>query len=581
MIRDQDNSHSPAPLVQGQLSAENDGPRRRVPFELRETSCAGQYLITTEDAEMLQEILDIHMEKPGVSSNGRFLFRDLKFTRQLSTFDRQNPTFSSSQFHGFFVLFWLGVVLLLVKVAANNWRIYGTLWGKNEILCLMFHKDVLVLGVTDLVLCWSPTLCLVLQWAVFKGYLRWSRTGWIVQNIWQATYLGVAIWWTYHRDWPWTHTVFIVLHSLTILMKQHSYASYNGYLSELFKKRELLQSRLHRLEGQSPDSSASQDQASTIQETDLQNIADLEQEEHRRLSKPPNLDQELVSLAKTMETGTPLDSLQVQSLTRLLRYEIDLLSDVLKGKCSLTKNYYPRNLTLKDFCDFNTMPTLVYELEYPRTERIDWLYVAEKTAATFGIIVVMIAVSQSWIYPVVMYTVRMKEAGMTVQQRMQEFPWVLSDLLFPFMMEYLLTFYLIWECVLNAVAEITRFADRGFYAAWWNSTSFDQFARDWNRPVHSFLLRHVYHSSISTFQLSRLSASLVTFFLSACVHELIMLCLFRRLRGYLLILQMCQLPLVALSRTRLLRGQRLLGNVIFWLGIFTGPSLLCSLYLII
>jgi sterol O-acyltransferase len=99
--------------------------------------------------------------------------------------------------------------------------------------------------------------------------------------------------------------------------------------------------------------------------------------------------------------------------------------------------------------------------------------------------------------------------------------------------------------------------------------------------VHSFLLRHVYHSSISTFQLSRLSASLVTFFLSACVHELIMLCLFRRLRGYLLILQMCQLPLVALSRTRLLRGQHLLGNVIFWLGILTGPSLLCSLYLII
>lgn len=189
MIRDQDNSHSPAPLVQGQLSAENDGPRRRVPFELRETSCAGQYLITTEDAEMLQEILDIHMEKPGVSSNGRFLFRDLKFTRQLSTFDRQNPTFSSSQFHGFFVLFWLGVVLLLVKVAANNWRIYGTLWGKNEILCLMFHKDVLVLGVTDLVLCWSPTLCLVLQWAVFKGYLRWSRTGWIVQNVGPALQL--------------------------------------------------------------------------------------------------------------------------------------------------------------------------------------------------------------------------------------------------------------------------------------------------------------------------------------------------------------------------------------------------------
>jgi sterol O-acyltransferase len=44
---------------------------------------------------------------------------------------------------------------------------------------------------------------------------------------------------------------------------------------------------------------------------------------------------------------------------------------------------------------------------------------------------------------------------------------------------------------------------------------------------------------------------------------------------------MSQLPLVWLSRTRFMRGRRLVGNIFFWLGIFTGPSLLCSLYLII
>lgn len=116
---------------------------------------------------------------------------------------------------------------------------------------------------------------------------------------------------------------------------------------------------------------------------------------------------------------------------------------------------------------------------------------------------------------------------------------------------------------LNALAEITRFADRGFYGEWWNSVSWDQFARDWNRPVHNFLLRHVYHSSISAFNLSRSSATFVTFLLSACVHELILLCIFRQLRGYLLMFQMLQLPLVSLSRTSLLRGRRTLGNVIF------------------
>lgn len=95
------------------------------------------------------------------------------------------------------------------------------------------------------------------------------------------------------------------------------------------------------------------------------------------------------------------------------------------------------------------------------------------------------------------------------------------------------------------------------------------------------------------------TATLITFFLSACVHELVMWCLFKKLRGYLLFAQMCQLPvrktyqhtaavflltvpqLVRLSRTKWLRGRKTLGNLIFWLGIFTGPSLLCSLYLIL
>lgn len=29
--------------------------------------------------------------------------------------------------------------------------------------------------------------------------------------------------------------------------------------------------------------------------------------------------------------------------------------------------------------------------------------------------------------------------------------------------------YLIWETILNVLAELTHFADRSFYDAWWNS----------------------------------------------------------------------------------------------------------------
>lgn len=100
-----------------------------------------------------------------------------------------------------------------------------------------------------------------------------------------------------------------------------------------------------------------------------------------------------------------------------------------------------------------------------------------------------------------------------------------------------MTWYILFESLLNFLAELTYFADRGFYVRilvispavmaltaiqgdWWNSVSWDQFARDWNRPVHNFLLRHVYHSSISFMRVNKYAATLITFFLSAIVHEL-------------------------------------------------------------
>lgn len=321
-------------------------------------------------------------------------------------------------------------------------------------------------------------------------------------------------------------------------------------------------------------------------------------------SSPQLLRKEESDIAKAavaIESGGNLDIDQIESFKRIIGWEIASLDKELRGKCVETDNIYPQNLNIKDFAGYIPLPTVVYELEYPRQDHINWYYVAEKTAATFGVLAVMTVISQAYIYPAVILTIDMKANGMTFQERLAEFPWIFSDLLFPLMLEYILTWYVIWECIvsllrhvrpihptlvltvlqLNVLAEVTLFADRGFYADWWNSVSWDQFARDWNRPVHNFLLRHVYHSSISAFSISRPSATLITFLLSACVHELVMWCIFKKLRGYLMAAQMLQLPLVMLSRTKLLKGRSVLGNVVFWLGLFTGPSFLATLYLII
>jgi sterol O-acyltransferase len=230
-------------------------------------------------------------------------------------------------------------------------------------------------------------------------------------------------------------------------------------VSELYKKRDLLKARLDRLEEHSSQDSVSSSYSSSTPSTLVSEITNLRKQNKRRSSSEfksihaTRDTDHLLSLSATIENGTALEPAQLVSLRGLLTKEIHLLSEGLQGQFS-THNQYPRNLTVGNFCEFITLPTLVYELEYPRTERIDWAYVAEKVVATFATIFVMIVVSQYWIYPVVMKTVQMKEQGLTVQQRLQEFPWVLSDLLFPFMMEYLLAFYVIWECVVSITSPL-------------------------------------------------------------------------------------------------------------------------------
>ena len=158
--------------------------KRSIPIKLEETGERGRYLLKADEPEIREILrLGIQREIEGQNKKRRSRFGDLVFTRQFSAFDRQNPDTAASPFHGFFTLFWLGVFFMLVKVAANNWKIYGSIFGKNEILSMMFHKDIVILGLTDLLLCTSTAFCLLLQKLVLAGYLSWNRGGWIIQNV--------------------------------------------------------------------------------------------------------------------------------------------------------------------------------------------------------------------------------------------------------------------------------------------------------------------------------------------------------------------------------------------------------------
>ncbi|TGO38641.1 hypothetical protein BHYA_0070g00100 [Botrytis hyacinthi] len=576
--------------VQSQQPCQGTRRRKSIPVTLNKLQKNGQGIYTFEaDDNELRDLLKgtvAHYAQDIASgeSKKRTKFSDLVFTKKFTAFDRNNNIVADSPFHGFFTLGWLAFVVFVLQLAFANWRVHGNILGTNEIMKMMFHRDVIVLGLSDGVMCFSTGFGLVLQKLIHRGYIDWNREGWVIQSAWEILYLSSVISWTLFREWPWTHTVFFVLHGIVMLMKQHSYAFYNGHLSDQYKTRSKLQRKLKQLDDISPiqTPSATTPAVSSLS-TSYLDSRPTSDDIYQRVSdrRRSIVDSATGQVAAAIDSGDPLDVVQVQTFARILKWEIDFLGKELEGKCTTTKNQYPNNLSLVNHYEYIVLPTLVYELEYPRSDDIDWYNVAEKSIATAGLLIVMNLISQTYIYPIVVKTIKMKESNLTSLERLRHFPGIVSDLAFPFLAEYILTWYVIWECILNVLAELTCYADRGFYEAWWNSVSWDQFARDWNRPVHNFLLRHVYHSSISSLRVDKKTATLITFFLSACVHELVMWCIFKKLRGYLLVLQMCQIPLTVMSQTKWMKGKKTLGNVIFWIGIFTGPSLLCSLYLVI
>jgi len=150
-------------------------------------------------------------------------------------------------------------------------------------------------------------------------------------------------------------------------------------------------------------------------------------------------------------------------------------------------------------------------------------------------------------------------------------------LLVPLWVMCLLGFFLVFEFILNASAELTRFADRAFYGDWWNATTFDEWARNWNRPVHEYLLRHVYVLAIDRWRFSKRSATMFTFTVSNVIHEAVLVACFHKFHPWLSCFSFVQIPLFTVMRHRLFKGTQF-GNIFVWIGLICGIPLIAVLY---
>ncbi|CAI6333122.1 unnamed protein product [Periconia digitata] len=455
------------------------------------------------------------------------IFPTIEYVDRVSHFD---PSSDYRDFRGFFVLFWIGLAIMVIttmlrNLKENGYPLFIRQWE-------LFTEKVWELAICDGAMVASTAVSLGLHKAINQKYFRWSGVGMAIQSLYQALWLLFWVTYPFIRDWSWTAQVFFTLHLLAIFMKMHSYAFYNGHLSET----------LRRL-------------------NDLDNPNNASKEEAYRY---PHARTHLHEIPQSPSHEKTEDSEKV----KLAQLRDDLAYELASP---LGRVSYPENLTVYNYVDYVFCPTLCYELEYPRTASVRYMEVLYKTLAVFGCIFLLTVSTEEFILPV------LDESAIRLNQTnsILDFILILSEtigqLLFPFMLAFLLVFLVIFEYILGAFAEITRFADRQFYADWWNSCDWLEFSREWNKPVHHFFRRHVY--SASRGHMSRPLATTITFFISALAHELVMGCITRKFRGYGFIAMMLQMPIVMVQRSKWVRGRTLLNNVLFWCSMILGLAM--------
>lgn len=151
------------------------------------------------------------------------------------------------------------------------------------------------------------------------------------------------------RDWPWVQSGFFTLHAITMLMKIHSYITYNGELSE--KLIQLKHAESAYAELKKKDTETTDDTATPNDNNDL--TPEDETSHHRRASEA----------AAALLNNLPEDPLVDAGM---LAAEIEELRSELKTQ---NGELWPANVTIGNFVDYLIVPSLIYELQYPRTTK--------------------------------------------------------------------------------------------------------------------------------------------------------------------------------------------------------------------
>lgn len=217
------------------------------------------------------------------------------------------------------------------------------------------------------------------------------------------------------------------------------------------------------------------------------------------------------------------------------------------------------------FLYFMFAPTLIYQDNYPRANKIRWNIVFINFAEVVTIIFFLAIVYERILEPTYKnFGIQPIEPGMLALN-------ILSSIL-PGILLFVCGFYLLLHSWLNACAELLRFADKMFYKDWWNSNCYSTYYRTWNIVVHDWLYTYIYKDmyEIVTPGNKNLSVFMV-FAISAICHEYLLCLTFRFFYPVLMLL----FGGLGLTMLYLLKSA---GNVFIWFSLSLGNGVLVSLY---
>eukprot|EP00921_Rhytidocystis_pertsovi_P002700 GHVQ01004615.1.p1 GENE.GHVQ01004615.1~~GHVQ01004615.1.p1 ORF type:complete len:540 (+),score=31.92 GHVQ01004615.1:206-1825(+) len=199
----------------------------------------------------------------------------------------------------------------------------------------------------------------------------------------------------------------------------------------------------------------------------------------------------------------------------------DLDGICLNKKEAVCARNYPESVSLRHLYRFIVMPTMCFQFHYPLTPSIRWLSVARHTVEAL----VLMSLAKILFEQYILITVRNTFSFSTLQSislstLIGHLTERILKLSVPNLYVWLLMFMAIFHHYCNILAELTRFGDRHFYDDWWNASSFGEYWRKWNLPIHHFLNRHV-NKPLLRKGVSKPVAGLTVFAISALLHEYI------------------------------------------------------------